>query len=132
MSGRKHLPMFCAALLALFVTGGAMTALAQPDSGAFLQRLHSDLQLNPSQEGAWTSYQQSLRIDPQDYARQRDAQAKMSGLTGPARMDLAISMAEQNLAGMRSRADALKAFYATLSPDQQKTFDRDTMPPGGY
>jgi hypothetical protein len=130
-------PKFRAALLALIVTGGATTALAppalsQPDSGTFLQRLHSDLQLSPSQEGAWNSYQQSLRVDPQDYARQRDAQARMPGLNGPARMDLAISMAEQNLAGMRSRGDALKAFYATLSPEQQKVFDRDTMAPGGY
>ncbi len=128
-------PKIFAALLALLVTGGAVTALAPPawsqsDSGYVLQRLHSDLQLSPSQEGAWTTYQQSLQIDPQDYARQRDAQNRMSGLTGPQRMDLAISMAEQNLDGMRHRGDALKAFYATLSPEQQKVFDRDTMAPG--
>ena len=124
-------------LAAALLIAGAVTALALPvqaqsDSGYALQRLHSDLQLSPSQEGAWTTYQQSLQIDPQDYARQRDAQNRMPSLTGPARMDLAISMAEQNLDGMRQRGDALKAFYATLSPQQQKTFDRDTMPPSGY
>jgi hypothetical protein len=44
-------------------------------------------------------------------------------------MDMAISMAEENLAGMRRRGDAQKTFYATLSPQQQKIFDRDTLPP---
>ena len=133
MNARQLLPKLGAALLII----GAITALAppaqsQPDNGYFLQRLHSDLQLSASQEAAWTTYQQSLQIDPQDYQRQRDAQAKLPGLTGPARMDLAISMAEQNLAGMRQRGDALKSFYATLSPAQQKIFDRDTMAPSGY
>jgi hypothetical protein len=132
MITRQSLPRIFAALL---ITG-AMTVLApgaqsQPDGSSFLQRLHGDLQLGPSQEGAWNTFQQSYRIDPQDFARQRDAQARMPGLTGPARMDLAISMAEQNLAGMRRRGDALKSFYATLSPAQQKIFDRDTLPPGG-
>jgi hypothetical protein len=55
----------------------------------------------------------------------------MPGLTGPQRMDLAIGMAEENLAGMRRRGDALKIFYSGLSPKQQKVFDRDTLPPGG-
>ena len=121
---------FAALLMAGAITALALPVQAQSDSGYVLQRLHSDLQLSPSQEGAWTAYQQSLQIDPRDYARQRDAQNRMPGLTGPQRMDLAISMAEQNLDGMRQRGDALKAFYATLSPQQQKTFDRDTLPTG--
>jgi hypothetical protein len=32
-----------------------------------------------------------------------------------------------DLQEMERRGDALKAFYATLSPDQQATFDRETM-----
>ena len=63
-------------------------------------------------------------------ARARDAYAKIPALTGPERMDLTISMAEQNLAGLHRRADALKSFYAGLSPQQQKIFDRDTLPRG--
>jgi LTXXQ motif family protein len=107
----------------------APEAWSQP-AGGFLQRLHSDLQLNPSQEGAWNNFQQAYQMDPQEMARERDADAKMPGLAGPQRMDLAISMAEENLAGMRRRGDALKTFYAMLSPQQQKIFDRDTLPPG--
>ena len=118
------------------LTLGIMVALApqawsQPGGGYFLQRLHNDLQLSPSQDGAWNAFEQSYQMDAQDMARQRDASDRMAGLTGPQRMDLAIGMAEDNLAGMRRRGDALKAFYGTLSPDQQKIFDRDTLPPGG-
>lgn len=100
---------------------------AQPSDSAFLDHLHNDLQLGPSQQSAWQAFQQSYRVDPQDMARERDAEQRMPAMTGPQRMDLAISMAEQDLAGMRRRGDALKAFYATLSPQQQRVFDRDTL-----
>ena len=109
----------------------APQARSQPAGSYFLQRLHGDLQLSPSQEGAWNIFQQAFQVDPQEMARQRDADAKMPGLTGPERMDQAISMAQDNLAGLRRRGDALKTFYATLSPEQQKVFDRDTLPPRG-
>lgn len=33
-------------------------------------------------------------------------------------------------ANVRIGSAFIKAFYATLSPDQQRTFDRDTPPPG--
>jgi periplasmic protein CpxP/Spy len=105
----------------------AAGAQAQPSS--FLDRLHSDLQLSPAQDGAWQGFQQAYRVDPLDMTRERDAEARMPSLTGPQRMDLAIGMAEQDLAGMRRRGDALKAFYAGLSPQQQKVFDRDTLAP---
>ena len=117
----------CAAGLVGLAWLWAAGAQAQPSS--FLDRLHSDLQLSPSQEGAWQSFQQSYRVDPQEMAQERDAEAKMPSLTGPQRMDLAIGMAEQDLAGMRRRGDALKVFYAGLSPQQQTVFDRDTLAP---
>ncbi len=124
----KRIAILTAAVMAAGLWTGA--ALAQQDSdGAFLNHLHGDLQLNPSQEGAWQAFQQSYRVDPQEMARERDAEQRMPGMTGPQRMDLAISMAEQDLAGMRRRGDALKAFYATLSPQQQRVFDRDTLQP---
>lgn len=127
---RQYSFTFAAALMgvALLASG----AQAQPLDSAFLDHLHGDLQLSPSQEGGWQSFQQAYRVDPQDLAQERDAEARMPDLTGPQRMDLAISMAEQDLAGMRRRGDALKTFYAGLSPQQQHVFDRDTLqpPPG--
>lgn len=119
----------CAAALAgaALWAGGALAQ--QSSDSAFLNRLHGDLQLSASQEGAWQNFQQSYRVDPREMAQERDAEARMPGLTGPQRMDLAISMAEQDLAGMRRRGDVLKSFYAILSPQQQHVFDRDTLEP---
>lgn len=96
----------------------------------FLQHLQNLLHLTPSQEQQWTTFQQAYRITSDDIARERDADAKLPGLSAPQRMDLAIDMAQHDLEGLRRRAMALKAFYAILSPDQQKIFDRETLPPG--
>src|SRR6516165_6380706 len=111
MSGKSSLPAFRAAVISLgLIMTHSPQAWSQPGGSYFLQRLHSDLQLSSPQEGAWNNFQQAYQMDPQEMARQRDADAKMPGLTGPQRMDLAISMAEANLAGMRRRGDALKTF----------------------
>ncbi len=132
MSGKRSLPKIRVLVFTLgFMVTLAPQAWSQPGGSYFLQRLHNDLQLTPSQEGAWNTFQQSYQMDRQEMARQRDASDKLPGLTGPQRMDLAIGMAEDNLAGMRRRGDALKTFYGALSPDQQKIFDRDTLPPRG-
>ena len=124
---KTRISIFAAALMGAALWAGG--AVAQPTGSPFLDHLHSDLQLSAAQDSAWQSFQQAYRVDPQDLARERDADMRMPTLNGPQRMDLAISMAEQDLAGMRHRADALKAFYATLSPQQQHVFDRDTLEP---
>jgi hypothetical protein len=48
-------------------------------------------------------------------------------LTSPQRVDLSIAAAQADLDTLRAHGAALKAFYATLTPDQQKTFDRETL-----
>lgn len=124
---KTRISVFAAGLISAVLWAGG--AVAQPTGSPFLDRLHSDLQLTQSQESAWQTFQQAYRVNPQDQARERDAQMRMPSLNGPQRMDLAISMAEQDLAGMRQRGDALKAFYGTLSAEQQRVFDRDTLGP---
>jgi protein CpxP len=59
-------------------------------------------------------------------------------LTTPQRIDKANEMRTKRDAEMAKRADATKAFYAALSPAQQKVFDTSTMrhgrggPHGGH
>jgi hypothetical protein len=53
----------------------------------------------------------------------------MGSLRAPQRFDLSIQMMRSDLEATERRANALKAFYATLSPDQQAIFDRETLPP---
>lgn len=143
MIAKRHY-LACAALTGLLSLGAAAQAQPQQQqqqSGEDqeLNRLHYDLRLNPSQEGAWQQFQQSYREDPRQAQEEQDAEQRMPRMNGPQRMDMAIHMAERDLDNLRRQGDALKAFYAQLSPQQQRTFDRDTLPPpdqgqqqGGY
>ena len=74
---------------------------------------------------------------PQQQARERARPTDSApGLTLPQRVDLSIAAMQADLATMRQRSAQLKAFLATLTPAQQATFDRETLPreqgEGGY
>jgi periplasmic protein CpxP/Spy len=106
-----------------------VTASAQSPE---LQQLHDALHLRADQEAGWDSYARTLTMDPQEAARRRDFAERMPRLSAPERVDLSVQMMQADLAGMERRGAALKAFYATLSPEQQQAFDRATMrPPQG-
>jgi len=102
---------------------------AQPDPSQWSARLHNALRLRPDQEQAWQVFQQASTPSADDESRQRDAFDRMGSLRAPQRMDLSIQMMRSDLRDMERRGDALKAFYATLSPDQQAVFDRETSRP---
>jgi len=99
------------------------------DPSQWSNRLHSALRLRPDQEGAWRTFEQASMPSDQEDARRQDAFQRMGQMRAPQRMDLSIQMMRSDLQDMERRADALKTFYATLSPDQQATFDRETMRP---
>jgi len=102
---------------------------AQPDPSQWTARLHNALRLRPDQEQAWQVFQQASAPNAQEDARHRDAYERMGSLRAPQRMDLSIQLMRSDLQEMEQRNDALKAFYATLSPDQQAIFDRETLRP---
>jgi hypothetical protein len=52
----------------------------------------------------------------------------MARMTAPQRVDMALEMQQADLAAQQRRGAALKAFYATLNPQQQQIFDRETLP----
>jgi hypothetical protein len=68
----------------------------------------------------------ALRPDPSLEARRRSAAEMMPKLPTPRRIDLINAEMEQDMAVMRRQGEAVKAFYAQLSPQQQNTFDRVT------
>ena len=111
----------------LFMVAGPVAA--QPDPSQWSARLHNALRLRPDQEQAWQVFQQASTPSADDESRQRDAFDRMGSLRAPQRMDLSIQMMRSDLRDMERRGDALKAFYATLSPDQQAVFDRETSRP---
>jgi hypothetical protein len=86
-----------------------------------LSQLKTQLALTPAQEGAWTSFTQAMQPRG-DFARlDRESMQK---LTTPERIDRMRAQRAQWDAAMDARSDAVKAFYAQLQPEQQKTFDR--------
>ncbi|MBL0421293.1 Spy/CpxP family protein refolding chaperone [Ramlibacter sp. AW1] len=82
--------------------------------------LKQKLQLTPGQEGAWTEFTTQLQPQPRGPRMDRDAWARM---TTPERIDRMRSLRAERMAQMDQRAEATKSFYATLTPEQKKTFD---------
>jgi periplasmic protein CpxP/Spy len=56
----------------------------------------------------------------------------MEKLTTPERIDKMRAMRVQRDTEMDKRADATKAFYATLNAEQKKIFDAEAMNRGGH
>lgn len=106
---------------------------------AYMDRRHAalkaQLKLTPAQESAWTSYTAAMK-PPADLMKQHQADyTELAKLSTPERIDKMKSMRSQHMndmsAAMDQRGDAIKAFYATLTPAQQKVFDTHTMRPQG-
>ncbi|HQS30379.1 MAG: hypothetical protein B7X59_03845 [Polaromonas sp. 39-63-203] len=99
-----------------------------------LTELKAKLKITPAQEGAWTTF--SAAMQPPAAMGQRmgwrqspEQRAEMARLITPERIDKMRAlrterMTEMNTA-MDKRGEATKAFYAALTPEQQKVFDAE-------
>lgn len=81
------------------------------------------LQLTPAQEPAWNTFQQAMK--PGERHAQLDRKG-LEQLSTPERIDRMRALRMQRTAEADRRGDAVKAFYATLTPAQQKTFDAES------
>ena len=106
--------------------GFASAAWSQPPN---LAALHDALHLNAGQEAAWSVYKASAAPSAEARWRRRAAAMLLPTLSAPRRIDLVEAEMREDLADLHRQAEALKAFYAALSPDQQRTFDAKTLPP---
>lgn len=85
-----------------------------------MAELKTQLKISPAQEGAWNSYASAM----QPKARgERPSREEMQKLNTPQRIDRMQALQAERAAEMKARGDATKAFYAQLTPDQQKIFD---------
>ena len=115
-----------AALLVVLALGAfAPAARAQAPT---LDSLHDALHLGADQEPAWQAFKAASQPNADQAARARAAQAMLPRLTSPQRVDLSIAAMQADLATLRARGEALKAFYAVLTPAQRQIFDRQTVP----
>ncbi len=90
--------------------------------------LKAQLKITAAQEAAWTTFTTSMQPPAKG---PRPDKADFEKLTTPERIDKMRAMRTQRDAEMDKRADATKAFYGVLSPEQQKVFDAHAMPHGG-
>lgn len=112
--------------LALLAPSGA---LAQDTSiSGDLARLRQNLHLSGAQEAAWRTYAAGMVPNGQAQARRRAAMELMPTLPTPRRVALIEASMAQDAADFRRQAAAVLAFYAQLTPEQQRAFDRDTLP----
>ncbi len=88
-----------------------------------LTELKSKLNLQATQEPAWNSFTQSMQHPARTAQPERASFEKM---TTPERLDQMQAMKAQRDAHLQQRADATKAFYATLNADQKQVFDQET------
>jgi hypothetical protein len=94
-----------------------------------LKALHDALHLSADQEAAWSDYKSAATPTPQAQQRRRAAARLFPTLTAPRRIDLVEAEMQEDLADLHRQGEALKRFYARLSPAQQRTFDAQTLPP---
>ncbi|AOZ50986.1 Spy/CpxP family protein refolding chaperone [Chromobacterium vaccinii] len=88
-----------------------------------LQALHDKLKIQPQQEAAWQTFAASMKPEKMEKPAMDDK------ATAPEKME---SMMQRQQARMQQRLDALKAFYAQLTPEQQKTMDNLHGPRGKW
>jgi len=90
-----------------------------------LAALKDKLGLSAAQEGAWTAFATASQ-PPAGAHPQRMDRAEFAKLTTPERLERMQARQAERSAMFARRADATKAFYAALTPEQQKTFDAET------
>lgn len=97
-----------------------------------LTALKAKLKLSANQEAAWTAFAQAHQ-PPADKGADRPDREALAKMRTPERLDEMQKHVEAHRSAiqthMKQVADATRQFYAQLSPEQQKVFDAETLPP---
>jgi len=95
---------------------------------AHLSELKEKLKLSPEQEAAWNTFSSATQPGMRHAGGDRQAmRGEPEKLNTPQRLDRMLAMSEVRRAKMLERSQAIKAFYAQLSPEQQSVFDAEAM-----
>lgn len=92
--------------------------------GEFMEKrqnaLHAKLGLSASQEAAWNDFVAKSKSNEQT---KRPDWSKLSSLPTPDRLDRMLAMMKERQQAMEVHVEAVKTFYAQLTPEQKKIFD---------
>jgi len=89
-----------------------------------IEELREDLKLQPQQQASWDRYVDKVRAIADDATRDRDRLRREPDMSGMQRIDYAVDVARNRYTALEDAADAAKALYKSLSPEQQKSADR--------
>jgi hypothetical protein len=123
-----------AALIAALIAALNVAGASYAQSGGYpsqLTGLHDALHLTNAQEGGWRAYVAAISPDPASEARRSEMARMIPSLPTPRRVDLINAEVDADAAMVHRQGAAVKAFYASLTPDQQRTFDRQTATQAG-
>jgi len=87
--------------------------------------LKTALKLTAAQEAAWGTFTSAMKPPAFDN-KNRPNREDMAKLTTPQRIEKMQALKAEHDAHMTKRLEATKAFYNTLTPEQQKVFDAQT------
>lgn len=93
--------------------------------------LKAALKLTAAQEAAWSNFTSAMKPPAMD-SKNRPSREEMAKLTTPQRMDKMQAIKAERDAHMAQRMEATKAFYAILTPEQQKVFDQQAHSKGRH
>jgi len=96
------------------------------------ERLRTLLQLRPDQEPALRALVAALKPDADRMAERQAYRAERNKLTAPQRLDRIQARMSEHQAAFARKADAIKRFYAQLTPAQQRAFDAMPMMHGRH
>jgi len=89
--------------------------------------LKAQLKLTPEQEPAWTAFMAVMQPAERPARLDRLDRKEMEKLTTPERIDRMRAMRVQHTAEADRRGEAIKTFYAALTPEQKKIFDAQAL-----
>lgn len=89
--------------------------------GQRMAALKEKLQLSAAQQDAWSRFASAMQ--PPATPPQRPDRAEFERLTTPERIDRMQALQAERQARMNQRGEAIKAFYAQLTPAQRQSFD---------
>ena len=102
--------------------GGPPTPAEQSD------RIRRALNLRPDQEGALQAFVASMQPKPGEIDALRAEAARDASLPTPQRLDATVARLDRMRTEVLARIAATRTFYAQLSPEQQRVFDRMPSP----
>ena len=93
--------------------------------------LGRELGLRADQRSAFQAYEAATMPSQAEMQRQEGDMQRFRGMTTPQRLDFTAQQMQRDQADFGRRADAVRRFYAQLTPQQQRHFDHLTGPEAG-